>query len=447
MGRFDAIKNIFNFNMGSYSTANRGNQQEENAKKIGRYISPVQFVRYKQDIGTWRESISEAEQAWYPFRVKMQRIYMDTVLNGHVIACIRKRKNLVLLKDFGFYSGETVDQKFTDSMKVEWFYNLINYALEAEYYGYSLIELGDMINNEFNQLTIVRRENISPDRLNLATLIYSISGLDFTDPSIKDESGASYADWSIYIDTPSNKGTSKCGYGLLYEVAPYEILLRNLQGYNSDYAEVFGQPLKHAKSNKLEGAEYDNLEASLANMSSNSYLITDHETELNFVSPKGGSNGSDVYSSFEERLEKKITKIFFGHGSAMDAVPGKLGSNDDIKQALREIETVDCRRMEHIINKQVIPKLINIGFPIPKGLVFKYKNDKEKEEIRAAQDASNKITAEIAQILTSAGLSMDAKYFTDRTGIPVEEIEAPLPSEPMITNAVKNSLKELYGDA
>ena len=33
-----------------------------------------------------------------PYRVMMQQIYIDTVLNGHVSACIQKRKNLTLLK-------------------------------------------------------------------------------------------------------------------------------------------------------------------------------------------------------------------------------------------------------------------------------------------------------------------------------------------------------------
>ena len=57
-------------------------------------IAPVQFDRYTADIQVWREAIAEAENAWYPQRVRMQRVYQDTILNSHVHACISKRVNL-----------------------------------------------------------------------------------------------------------------------------------------------------------------------------------------------------------------------------------------------------------------------------------------------------------------------------------------------------------------
>lgn len=442
MGIGQRIKNVFFPN--DYRPGIHGNKDQPQGKRISSYISKFQFARAKQDIAAWREAVTEAELAWYPFRVKMQRIFIDTVLNGHVDACMTKRKNLVLLKEFGFYSGETCNEEFTTAMKNEWFYNLMNYIVDARFYGYSLIEFGDLTKNAFNDLTIVRRWNVSPDRLNLTSLTYSISGLNFMDPSLKGDDGESYYDWSLYIDTPSDIGASKCGYGLLYKVAPYEILLRNIQAFNADYAESFGQPLKWAKSNKLEGEEYDKLEEALANMASNPYLITDNETQMEFLAAKGSGSGSDIYASFEERLEKKITKIILGHASAMDAVPGKLGSNDDIKDALKQIETVDTRMIEHVINNQLIPKLQSIGFPIPNGVAFKFKNDKEKEEIRAAQDASNKLTADIAKTLKDAGLKMDPAYFTERTGIKVTEVEVEPVTEGPTDKTIQNAIKEIY---
>ena len=74
------------------------NSKQVNARRIGSVIAPYQFTRIKQDVQLWRDAITEAELAWYPHRVKMQRIFMDTILNGHVLACLNKRKNLTLLK-------------------------------------------------------------------------------------------------------------------------------------------------------------------------------------------------------------------------------------------------------------------------------------------------------------------------------------------------------------
>lgn len=96
--------------------------------------------------------------------------------------------------------------------------------------------------------------------------------------------------------------------------------------------------------------------------------------------------------------------------------------------------------------EQILPKLIKIGLPIPAGLVFKFKNDAEKHDLRQKEDASNKLTADIAYQMSNAGLKMDPKYFTERTGIPCLEIEPP---EPIVEDkkaepAIKEKLKNLY---
>lgn len=198
------------------------------ARRIGSVIAPYQFTRIKQDVRLWRDAITEAELAWYPHRVKMQRIFMDTILNGHVLACLNKRKNLTLLKKYAIYNGDKIDEKATELLQAEWFHNLLDYSLEAKFFGYSLIQLGDLVDNKFPNLTIVKRENVSPDRLNITSLVYSVSGIDFMNPEEVDEEGNSFFDWSLYVSTPSDKGQSICGYGLLYNIALYEILLRNI---------------------------------------------------------------------------------------------------------------------------------------------------------------------------------------------------------------------------
>ena len=60
--------------------------RQDNAKDMRNYIGKVQLARIKQDILTWRDAIREAELAWYPHRVKMQQMYLDTTLNGHIFA-------------------------------------------------------------------------------------------------------------------------------------------------------------------------------------------------------------------------------------------------------------------------------------------------------------------------------------------------------------------------
>jgi hypothetical protein len=182
----------------------------QDPQHLSRFISPVQLARTRQDILTWRDAIKEAEQAYFPHRVKEQRMFQDTVLNGHVSACMQKRKNLTLLKDFYITdeTGEVDDLVLGKIFKKKWFYDVMNYALDANYFGYSLINLGNVVKDEFEQVELVRRHNISPDRLQVTSYVYSLFGVNFTDPE--------FVDWALWVPTNNEIGVGKCGHGCSY---------------------------------------------------------------------------------------------------------------------------------------------------------------------------------------------------------------------------------------
>jgi hypothetical protein len=100
--------------------------QKNPERNLRSYITPVQLQRIRQDIQLWREAVMEAEQAWYPHRVRMQRMFMDTVLNGHVSACMQHRKDLTLLKDFKLCNelGEE-DEQWTKMLKKSFYLKIL----------------------------------------------------------------------------------------------------------------------------------------------------------------------------------------------------------------------------------------------------------------------------------------------------------------------------------
>ena len=403
------------------------------------YITPVQLQRVRHDVQMWRQACAEAEQAWYPHRVRMQRLFIDTVLNGHVAACMDKRRNLTLLKDFKLCNelGEE-DEKATKLLKTKWFELYCGYVLDAKAFGYSLISLGDIVADNFPNLTTIRRFNVSPDRLNVTSYVYSLSGAQFLEEP--------YYDWNVYVPTQTEIGISLCGYGYLYKVAMYEIICRNILGFNSDAAELYGMPTRvgsTSKTNEDERAEYAK---ALSDMASSGWILKDSMDELELLETKGNGQGFKIYESLEQRCEKKISKIILGHADAMDSVPGKLGGGqgeeNPVAQALEHIQIVDTRFLENNINTELLPRLRKFGFAIGEDLRFEIKNDAEKEEARKREDESNKATADIALVMKNAGLKMDAAYFEERTGIPTAEIETPTPTS--FNAKIQNRLNEIY---
>lgn len=430
-----------------------GNIYAPGPKNLSNYISPIQLQRLRADVGSWREAIDEAERAYYPYRVKMQRIFIDTILNGHVYSLMERRQDLTLLRDFKICDDkgvESVDltQQF---QQYEWLSDFMGYTLDAIFFGYSLISLGDIIKDDFADVDIVRRWVVSPDRYQVGRFIYSPNGLDWRDDP--------FADWHIYVKTPSKTGTSPCGYGLLYNIALYEIYLRNTLGFNGDFVELYAQPYRLGKTSKTAESEIAELTAAIQNMGSSGWALIDPMDDITFLETALGGTGWKGYDNLEMRCQKTVSKIILGHADAVDSVPGKLGNDKEespAQKALIDKQTKDGVLVESTINRQLLPQMRKLRVKIPEGYSLKFKNDAELESIRKREDESNKATADIAQVMKNAGLQMDSAYFTERTGIPAEKIVVPPPLPPIDPNkdvtkelamkeTVKNRLKKLYG--
>lgn len=420
-------------------------------KNLSYYISPVQFARIRNDIGLWREAIVEAELAWYPHRVKMQRIFQDTVLNEHVEACMKKRRRLTLLRDFKICDAKgKADEDLKLFFTQKWFADFQSYALDALFYGYSLISFGDLVQDNFPDLSIVRRQNVSPDRLNVSSMVYMLSGEYFMEEP--------YRKWHVWVPTSSELGVSPCGYGLLYKIAKTEIYLRNNTAFNADGIEIFGQPIRKGKTTKTDEGERGAFETALRNMGSSAYiLLDDGQDELELVESKNSGTGYMIYGDFEKRQEAKISKVLLGHADALESTPGKLGSGQGeqespVQTALNEIQAEDGKFTENIINNQLLPRLRTMGLKIPIDKHFEFENKKEQQQARAKEDSNNLVTATVAKTMKDAGLVYDPVDFEQRTGIKTTTAPEPVVVPPTnkpgdkkpLSETVKNKLEKLY---
>ena len=403
----------------------------------------LQLQRIRQDAETRRAAIFEAEMSHFPFRVKMQQLYLNTKENAHIKACVERRKDLTILRKWEFRNaaGE-IDQKVTDifcntingkTQLKTWFQSYLSYCLDAIFFGYTLINLNDIINNEFPKIQVLKRWNVSPDRHELTSFPYMMYGINF----VEDET---YKDWLIYVSTPNDTGISPCGYGLFYELSPYEIFLRNLLGFNGDFIELFAQPFRVGKTNKTDESERAAFENSVRDVGSSGYAILDEFGEsIEFLESSLGSTGYQGYDNFEKRLEDKVSQLILGHADAMKSIPGKLGNSGEespAQQALEDKATKDAVFILPLVNTELFSRMRALGFNIPEGTVACMQNDNEEVE-----NAHN--VADLAIKIKQGGLQMDATYFTEKTGIPLTEIQAPQPTG--VAKNITNKLREIYG--
>lgn len=417
-GSYQKDSSIFNNNGGS----------KDPLKNISQYQLPVPPSRQVISIEDWRDAIIESEKPILPYRVKMQSIFRDTILNPHVEACIKTRKELTLLRDFEFMIDGKRNDEWTKYFVTPWFYDFINYSLDAIFFGYTLVSIGDMIEENFPELTIIRRDLISPERKHVAVIPYDPSGFHWDSPE--------YEPYHLWIPTPTVNGTNSCGEGLLYTVALREINLRNLYGFNMDFLEMFGSPYRALfMENATDPTERGKAMAALNNQGGNNWGIFGKDDKLDFVAGAGGS-GWKSYSEAQMRWQQDISKVILGHADALDSTPGKLGSgqgggknqqdHSPVKDALVNKEKSDENFITSVINNLFIPKLRFYNEEIPENLTFRLMNSEEEEETNGRKLELNIKMSEIAKNLIGTGYEIDREFFEESTGIKVNKSNATL---------------------
>jgi len=409
-------------------------------KKLKNYPVRVPIERVSQDVRKWRDAIREAEQSYYPHRVKMQQIFNDTILNGHVFACMERRKKMTLHKGIIMVDeNENVNYEWTAWLQNPTYELLSNYVLDTIFFGYTFLWYEGVNDVNIENLTLGKRWFVSPDREQYLAFMYAVSGIP-----IGKDAPEEIKDWIFYLTTPSENGQSNCGYGLLYKVALYEIFLRNNLGYNGDYIELFAAPFRVGKTRKTSELDRGDFEAAIRDMGSSGYAIIDPDEEIEFIQGKGSGTGNDVYDNFEQRMEKKISKVILGHADAMDSKAGKLGAKDeDVQKALNAIAGDDSKFLTNTWNSVILPKMRANGISVPENLKFALRNDTAKAEAQMAENADRKQVADFIKTLTDAGFSPDEKWVSDRIGIPVSKS---MPGQIIQPESMQARLKNLYSD-
>src|SRR5674476_1668323 len=137
------------------------------------HIVPIQTPRIVQDAQSRKDAIAEAERAYWPYRYKLQQMYLNTTDNLHIASCMERRKDLTMLRKFEIRNaaGEIDDitslifceNKNDNLVPKMWFGKFISHALDSLFYGYTLIYLNDVVDGSFPRLEVVKRWNVSPD--------------------------------------------------------------------------------------------------------------------------------------------------------------------------------------------------------------------------------------------------------------------------------------------
>lgn len=406
--------NIFNFN--------KPQPERANIRKTIDFEQQLQRVR--QDATKYNIALTAAESPMYPNRFLLMQMYQQIVLDGQIQSAMLQRKSKILSKPLCIYNpdGEKDEMK-TALFESKWFTDFSNMALDSKFWGFSLVQFGPIINDQYTSVELVPRIYVVPEfslvRSNTATVTV---GKRF------DESP--YNNWAIGVG-------DKKDLGLFMYLAPYVIWKKNAMAAWAEFAEVFGSPIRVGKTDVRDELTRKNMENMLKNMGVASWAVLDLNDNIEMMQASR-TDAYEVFDKMVERCNSEISKIILGQTGTTDE-KSYSGSANVHADVAKMIEKQDKLWMQYVINNQLIPMMIRNGFDLS-GCVAKYD---ETESLPITEQA--KIDVEFMK----AGLKFEHEYLEhkynielqDEPGMEEEEEEDSMEEEVI---EIENRLRNLY---
>ena len=384
---------------------------------VGKTIDvPKSLTRVRQDLETWRSATIAAESIMYPNRTQLLRLYKDVDLDAHLTAVIDVRKNAILGAEFIVVdeNGDTNEEK-TIEINKEWFLKFTDLSLDSIYWGYSLIQMGDIVDNEFTTIELVPRHYVKQEFGLITQNLASNDGVSYLKPP--------YKDWYIGVG-------EKRDLGLYLKAAPHVIWKKGAMGSSSDFLETYGSPIRIIKTDVRDDETRTNAEKMLADMGANAWGVFDRDDELELHNGQTSSGNDKMFDTPIDRANSELSKLILGQTGTTDE-KSFTGAANVHERVMQSVKDADIKFIESVYRKQLIPLLNKHGLGY-EGLTIKIKEDdeltlKEKSEIDLKLLDHYKIPAE---------------YFEQTYGVPVEE-KPPVEGS---AQDIQNKLKNLYGN-
>ena len=290
------------------------------------------------------------------------------------------------------------DDKARVIFEREWFMDFLDLALDAPYWGHSLIQFGNIITDNgvmsFDGVELVPRKHVVPEY----GVIVREAGDDW-------KNGIPYrqgdiAAWCIEVGKPRD-------LGLLLKCAPQSLSKKNMLAYWDTFGEIFGMPIRIAKTISQDKKDHAAIEQMLADMGAASWGLFPEGTEIDI---KESSRG-DAYNVYDKRIDRcnsEISKGILNQTMTIDS-GSSLSQSETHLEVFENVCRADATRIKYLVNGRLIPLMIRHGFPL-RGVAFDW------------DEAANYTPAEqreIERMLLQGGYDVDPKYFSDKYKIPI----------------------------
>lgn len=252
------------------------------------------------------------------------------------------------------------DIKQTQRIQGTQFDKIIRGIIEAKLYGYTLLEIMphlDPRTGKLAEVNIIERRNILPDQKRVVKRqgIW-LPGWDLTQKT--------YQRNYVLINTGD--------IGLFSATTPLILAKKFTVANYVNFSHTYGQPIIHGKTVSESNADRKRLATDIANAAQNKVIVTGLDDEID-IKTFTMSNSEKIYTSLIEFVNSEVSNMILGSESMAGATQSYVGSTKAHQDIFRERIEVYRRYIENVMNEEVMPRLIAMGY-VDSGLEFKYSN-------------------------------------------------------------------------
>lgn len=382
--------------------------KEGDRKRIRKMVIELQRTTdalTRKDIKDWRDAWQMAISVDSPNRQRLYDIYRDVEIDLHLSGCVEQRRGFVMAKSFKIVDEKgDEDEKALHYFDQSWFKQLLRYALEANFWGHSLIELGELTTDGdgclcYSDVTLLPRKHVIPEYGRVVTDL----GQDWTTGINYRE--APFYDWLIEAGRPDS-------LGLYLKAATQTIPKKNMLAFWDTFGEIFGMPMRIARTTSRDKKEIDRLDRMLREAGASLSMVAGQDTEIEFVE-SGKGDAYNVYDKRIDRANSELSKLVIGQTMTIED-GSSLSQSETHLEVFQNLVESDCDMLRDIVNNRLIPRMVKHGYPV-KGLRFEWDDavDYTPEQQKAYEE------------MVLQHYKVSPQYFEDKYGMPCEQKPEP----------------------
>lgn len=375
----------------------------ENSPKTGRRNPAIVKIAQsfkdnsRKDIDKWRMALQLIQHPEEPKFAMYYDLVDDLLTDGHLQSQIQMRKMSTLNTDFQVINRNTggISDKLTYIFQQQWFYEFLDQAMDSILFGTTLIEFSEF-NNEKVAINYIPRRNVVSTQNKIFPDLQKPQFIDYSDDSFKK--------WLLQIGKSGD-------IGIINNIIPNLIWLRNVMQSWAEFCEKFGLPLITATTATTDSTTIDNVHEMLLNLSEASVGTFPHGTVITFQE----ANRTDAYQTYLNFIQTNadiISKQLVGSTMLSDQGTNRSQTEVHERSLDNKIAQADKRLISFIINDQLFPLLKEQGYSINETDVFEFKTAEQEIKLTELWNITNG--------LLSSGHEIQTDWLSKTFNIPIE---------------------------